>query len=59
MSILTPVLQDEGNGLCQVLPALLKALPLTVRPGNLGTIPYVPLPVTLDDGGELVVEGAL
>ncbi len=59
LSILTPVLKDERDGVGEILLALLNGLTLTVRPRTLRAIPDVPLPVPLNDGGELVVEGEL
>ena len=58
LSIL-PVLQDEGNRLSEILLAFLNGLTLTICAWDLRAIPDVPLPITLDDRGELVVKCVL
>jgi hypothetical protein len=57
--ILTPVLQDEIDGTREILLALFDGFTLAVGSRNLGTISDVPLPILLDDCGELVVKISL
>jgi hypothetical protein len=55
LGIITPVLQDEGDGSCEVLLALINRFTLTVRTRNLRTIPDVPFSIALDYRGKLIM----
>jgi len=56
LGVFAPVMQDEGDGIREILRALIHSVTLAVRAGNFGALPDVPFPIALDYGGELIMK---
>ena len=57
-SILTPVLEDKGNSLRQILTGRIHGYPLTVSPRDFGAVRYIPIVCFLNHCREFVSQFA-
>lgn len=53
-SVLPAVLQDQGDGFAEIVPALVNRMTLTVCTGNLRAISDEPITIALNDRRELI-----